>query len=144
MGSLSKILLGVIGVIAAAGVFYVARGDDAPADAPLAQGAPIVNVVVPERLTDAETIGANVFASFCAECHGDNAAGRNGSGPPLVHKIYEPSHHGDFAFLNAAQNGVRSHHWPFGDMPPVEGVNRAEVAAVVAYVRALQRANGIQ
>jgi hypothetical protein len=39
---------------------------------------------------------------------------------------------------------VRAHHWRFGNMPPVDGVNRAEVEKIVAYVRALQRANGIE
>jgi hypothetical protein len=47
------------------------------------------------------------------------------------------------AFVMAAQNGVRAHHWKFGDMPPVEGVTNADILNVVAYVRALQRENGI-
>ena len=46
------------------------------------------------------------FKINCFSCHGANAAGVNGSGPPLVHKTYEPSHHGDTAFYNAAFNGV--------------------------------------
>ena len=64
--------------------------------------------------------------------------------PPLVHKIYEPSHHGDEAFYRAVSNGVRSHHWDFGNMPPIEGLTRADVGTIVAYVRALQSENGIQ
>jgi len=60
-----------------------------------------------------------------------------------VHAIYEPGHHGDLAFKRAAMNGVRAHHWPFGNMPPVQGITRADIGAIVAYVRALQRANGI-
>ena len=82
-------------------------------------------------------------AAVCAACHGANAAGQNGVAPPLVHKIYEPSHHGDAAFLLAAKQGVRAHHWKFGNMPPVEGVTPGDVKMVVAYVRELQRANGI-
>jgi len=39
--------------------------------------------------------------------------------------------------------GVRGHHWPFGDMPPVEGVTRGDVTMIIAYIRELQRANGI-
>ena len=66
-----------------------------------------------------------------------------GVAPPLVHVIYEPSHHGDRAFLLAAQNGVRGHHWPFGNMPPVEGITQADVMDIVAYIRRLQRENGI-
>ena len=64
-------------------------------------------------------------------------------GPPLVHVIYEPSHHGDAAFVLAVRPGVRAHHWPFGNMLPVEGVSDRAVADIIAYVRALQRANGI-
>jgi mono/diheme cytochrome c family protein len=87
--------------------------------------------------------GEALFNANCAVCHGAQAAG-TGKGPPLVHRIYEPNHHGDMAFLLAARNGVRQHHWPFGDMPPVEGVSDADVALIVVYVRELQRAAGIE
>ena len=79
----------------------------------------------------------------CAACHGVNAAGKDGVAPPLVHKIYEPSHHGDESFQRAAALGVRAHHWPFGNMPAVEGVTRGDVKMITAYIRELQRANGI-
>ena len=59
-----------------------------------------------------------------------NAAGQNGVSSPLVHKIYEPSHHSDMAFVLAAKNGVRSHHWNFGNMPPVKGLTDADVKMV--------------
>jgi len=104
--------------------------------------APLVSVTVPV-LGGAAKIGETAFNAKCASCHGANAAGQDGVAPPLVHKIYEPSHHCDGAFLMAAQNGVRAHHWPFGDMPPVEGVTQGDVKNIVAYVRALQRENGI-
>lgn len=45
-----------------------------------------------------------------------NAAGKHGLAPPLVHRIYEPDHHGDRAFLSTVQNGVQSHHWDFCGM----------------------------
>ena len=105
-------------------------------------GAPIVDVTVPELDTLA-LAGKAAFDANCASCHGANAAGQDGVAPPLVHIIYEPNHHGDRAFYLAAQQGVRAHHWPFGDMPPVEGVSEAEIGRIVAYVRTLQRANGI-
>jgi hypothetical protein len=47
------------------------------------------------------------------------------------------------AFVLAAKNGVAAHHWPFGNMPAVEGVTDADVLNIVTYVRALQRENGI-
>lgn len=48
------------------------------------------------------------------------------------------------AFQMAVAQGVRAHHWPFGDMPPQAGLTREDVGNIVAYVRALQRANGIE
>jgi mono/diheme cytochrome c family protein len=109
----------------------------------VAKGAPIAEVSIPTELSSNAQIGKRVFEAKCADCHGVNAAGQNGVAPPLVHKTYEPSHHGDGSFLLAAKNGVRAHHWRFGNMPPVEGLTDADVKMVVAYVRELQRANGI-
>lgn len=106
--------------------------------------APMVEVSLPDRFTDAEAMGERAFNAACAVCHGTNAAGRDGIAPPLVHPIYRPGHHGDEAFQIAVRNGVRAHHWRFGNMPPIEGVTRAEVDTIIAYVRALQRANGIE
>ena len=104
---------------------------------------PMVDVVLPQTLSANAEIGKLAYEAKCAACHGTNAAGQDGVAPPLVHKIYEPSHHGDAAFLLAAKNGVRAHHWRFGNMPPVEGVTDGDVKMIVAYVRELQRANGI-
>ena len=42
-----------------------------------------------------------------------------------------------------AANGVRQHPWPFGNMPPVEGMTRGDMKPIIAYIRELQRANGI-
>ncbi len=107
-------------------------------------GAPLANVVVPAELSARAQQGEKYFNSVCASCHGANAAGQDGVAPPFVHRIYEPSHHGDMAFILAARNGVRAHHWPFGDMPPIEQpLTDAVLGAIVSYVRELQRANGI-
>ena len=103
----------------------------------------LANVLVPETLSQNAQIGKLGFDAKCAACHGVNAAGQDGVAPPLVHMIYEPSHHGDEAFQRAAAMGVRGHHWPFGEMPPIEGVTRGDVTMIIAYIRELQRANGI-
>ena len=60
-----------------------------------------------------------------------NAAGQNGVAPPLVHKLYEPGHHSDMAFIMAAKNGVRSHHWRFGNMPPKTLLSTPAAAAML-------------
>ncbi|WP_022703412.1 c-type cytochrome [Pseudorhodobacter ferrugineus] len=100
------------------------------------------HVVIPALVGDA-VIGARAYEAKCAKCHGTNGVGVEGAGPPFLHKVYEPSHHGDAAFHLAALNGVRAHHWPYGDMPAVDGITKAEVTSIVAYVRSLQAANGI-
>ncbi|MCC1482157.1 c-type cytochrome [Roseibaca sp. Y0-43] len=102
----------------------------------------MVEVDVPE-LGATEQEGAELFAAQCASCHGPNAAGKDGVGPPLVHVIYEPGHHSDMSFFLAARMGVRAHHWSFGNMPAQPQVSDADVAKIVTYIRALQRANGI-
>jgi cytochrome c len=114
-----------------------------PDTSEVAQGAPIVEVAIPAELSANAQIGKRVFEAKCAACHGTNAAGQNGVAPPLVHKIYEPNHHSDMAFVLAAKNGVRSHHWNFGNMPPVEGLTDGDVKMIARYVRELQAANGI-
>lgn len=99
------------------------------------------DVVVP-KLSALAARGKFAFDANCASCHGANAAGTD-NGPPFVHDIYNPGHHSDRAFYLAARQGVRRHHWPFGDMPPQPQVTDEELAAIVRYVRELQEANGI-
>ena len=113
-----------------------AHGAGAAAPAPKAD-----SIIIPE-LSQSALSGEIAFNDNCSACHGKNAAGTD-AGPPLVHKIYEPSHHADFAFTMAANNGVKSHHWRFGNMPPVEGITEAKIRWITKYVRELQAANGI-
>ncbi len=114
-----------------------------PDTSAIASGDPIATVKLPAQLSALAQSGEAAYNSKCAACHGENATGLEGAAPPLVHKIYEPSHHADMSFFLAVQNGVRAHHWRFGNMPPVEGLTRGDVKGIVAYVRELQRENGI-
>ncbi|AUR01478.1 Cytochrome C oxidase, cbb3-type, subunit III [Shimia marina] len=135
-----------LAVVLAIGVWWTGpTGDEVATSAENASrtNGPMVDVVLPETLSANAEIGKLAYDAKCAVCHGANAAGQDGVAPPLVHKIYEPSHHGDAAFLLAAKNGVRAHHWRFGNMPPVEGVTDGDVKMIIVYVRELQRANGI-
>ena len=106
-----------------------------------AAARPADEIVVP-KLSSAAQMGQITFNEKCAACHGEKAAGSE-NGPPLIHKIYEPSHHADFSFQSAARNGVRSHHWPFGDMAPVPDITDKQIEWITKYVREVQRANGI-
>jgi len=132
-------IIGFVALIAIA--LYVFSNQKSPP--PSGSGAPLVAVTLP-TLSTAEVQGKLKYDQSCASCHGENAAGQDGVAPPLVHRIYEPNHHGDRAFFQAALSGVRAHHWPFGDMPPVAGITQDDVAEIINYVRALQRANGIK
>ncbi len=87
-------------------------------------------------------LGKPLYEKNCASCHGADLRG-SAERPPFIHRVYEPSHHGDIAFQLAARNGARAHHWQFGDMMPVAGVTPDDVAHITAYVRAMQRSAGI-
>ena len=86
--------------------------------------------------------GEAKFNAHCSVCHGPQATGTQ-QGPPLVHKIYEPNHHGDAAFLRAAEFGVKAHHWEFGNMPKIDAASPADVEQIIRYIRWLQRQAGI-
>jgi mono/diheme cytochrome c family protein len=86
--------------------------------------------------------GEAKFNANCSACHGPQGTGSQ-QGPPLVHKIYEPNHHGDTAFQRAATFGVKAHHWEFGNMPKIESVTPTDVDQITQYVRWLQQQAGI-
>jgi mono/diheme cytochrome c family protein len=86
--------------------------------------------------------GEAKFNANCSACHGAGGMGTK-QGPALVHKIYEPNHHGDAAFQRAAANGVRAHHWEFGNMPKIDTVTADDVDQIIKYVRWLQKQAGI-
>lgn len=124
----------VLLAIAAAGLalatFFGSGNDDAQ-----------VKVKIPS-FSPTALAGQEAFNANCAQCHGKNGSGTK-QGPPLVNDIYNPGHHPDEAFASAAANGVRRHHWNFGNMPALPQVSTEQVSKIVRYVRELQEANGI-
>jgi hypothetical protein len=60
-----------------------------------------------------------------------------------MHAFYKPSHHENSSFYRAVRNGVKAHHWKFGDMPPVTGLTPEDVAKLLPFIRWLQKENGI-
>jgi mono/diheme cytochrome c family protein len=92
---------------------------------------------------DLVAAGEPVYQASCASCHGTDLRGTD-LGPSHLSVVYEPNHHGDAAFVLAAQNGVRAHHWPFGDMAPVPNLTDEDLEAIVAYVRENQRISGFE
>lgn len=146
----------VIAVAALAGAYIWLSTADTGNDRPrprvntqmhgAAAGAPAADpasIVEPASLSARAAYGKTMFDAACATCHGNKGAGGLDKAPPLIHAIYESGHHPDEAFLRAAMNGVRSHHWGFGDMPPIKGISKKEVEHITTYIREIQRANGI-
>ncbi len=86
--------------------------------------------------------GEELFNATCARCHGEGGRGTD-KGPPFIHPVYHPRHHGDESFHLAVQRGARAHHWRFGNMPRIDGLNETDVNEIIAYVRWLQRQAGI-
>ena len=116
----------------------------AAACAPTTDGPdPVVLADIAARSPAEHRQGKQLYAQRCATCHGENGGG-SVTGPPLVHHFYRPAHHADAAFLIAIKSGVRAHHWRFGDMAPVPGLDVPASARIVAYVRWLQAEYGIE
>ncbi len=87
--------------------------------------------------------GKQLFQASCAGCHGEDGRGSS-HWPPLVHTFYRPGHHSDMAFYLAVKNGVREHHWNFGDMPPILGLSPEDVGHILVFVRQEQQKAGIK
>jgi mono/diheme cytochrome c family protein len=130
------ILLAVVGLHIAVG--YVSLSW-LQRERPMAERRP---VVIPE-LSEAARAGAQAFGLRCAGCHGRDASGTD-TGPTLLDPVYRPAHHADVSFELAVRRGVAAHHWSFGKMPPVPGLNADELANIIHYVREVQRANGVK
>lgn len=126
----------LVGLVLLAGVAVVVWQFISPSE-----DTAIVKVNVPKFSPRAQK-GSQAFAANCAQCHGQHGTGGE-KGPPLVHDIYNPGHHGDRSFYLAATRGVPQHHWRFGSMPPQPQVQRHEMTRIIQYVRELQEANGI-
>ncbi len=150
----SKILIGgaVVALALVGGFIWISRPDPEAAPQPVTSamhsgtdtqaGLAADDIVVPQFSAMA-TQGEAAFNENCAACHGVNIAG-TANGPTLIHSLYRPGHHPDGAFVSAAMNGVQAHHWRFGNMPPVPGITPQKLTVIIAYIRAMQQANGVQ
>ena len=81
--------------------------------------------------------GKSSYQSHCMKCHGINLLGTT-RGPSLLDNVYNPSHHSDLSFYIAVKNGVKQHHWKFGDMPMITGLTPERVSDIVSYIRWMQ------
>lgn len=110
-------------------------------------GAPTPTPTPPPAATPAPTAvpildGGTLFRQTCAVCHGVDLKGTN-QGPPFLDRLYHPNHHSDASFRLAVQRGVIAHHWPFGNMPKIEGLSDQQIEAIITYVRDQQQQAGL-
>lgn len=87
--------------------------------------------------------GAELYAANCASCHGADLGGTE-RGPSQLSIVYEPNHHGDASYRSAIANGVNQHHWTFGNMPPIPGLDDTEVDAIISFIRSEQTRRGFE
>ena len=120
-----------------ASLFLVACSDRSPEERRAALHLP------PPGFKGDAVQGRALFTQHCAVCHGRAGTGTD-QGPPLVHAIYKPAHHADLAFQLAMKNGVKAHHWQFGDMKPQPDITPEMTTHIIAYVRQEQRKANIQ
>ena len=69
------------------------------------EGRRQANVILLKTLSQNVQIGKLGVEAKCAACHSINAAGQDRVAPPLVHKVYGSSHHGDESFQRASGLG---------------------------------------
>lgn len=87
--------------------------------------------------------GAQLYAANCAVCHGAELQGTL-TGPSPLSIVYEPSQLADDAFRVAVRDGAPQRLWGFGAMAPIAGLDDAEIAAIIAYVREAQQREGFE
>jgi mono/diheme cytochrome c family protein len=97
----------------------------------------------PDTTSTGAGSAAALYAANCASCHGRDLRG-TGKGPSHLSVDYEPSHHPDASFRRAIEQGVQAHRWNVGDMQPVPDLDRAEIDAIIAYIRDVQTREGLE
>jgi hypothetical protein len=129
--------IGGIAVLGTMGILWLAGTLSSPRETPSVQ--PSTSTPVPPEFATGETL----FNAHYARCYGLSAVGTD-QGPSLLSRVYVPSHHSDASFYLAVQQGVRAHHWLYGNMPALAHVTQDEVTPIIAYVRWLQEQAGIR
>jgi mono/diheme cytochrome c family protein len=111
-------------LVVVAGLALAACGEDAP------DAAGVVS-------------GPVVYEARCASCHGADLGG-GALGPSLRSELYGPEQFTDDQIRASISQGAEQVNWEFGPMPMVSGLSAAEIDAVVAHVRGVQAAEGLE
>ncbi len=136
--SLRTGLIALVCLVLAVGAAAACGGETDAPSSDTEQPATVQQEVVQETAIS----GQRLFSNNCSRCHGADLRGTN-VGPSLLHEYYEPNHHSNASFVIAVLRGVRQHHWDFGNMPAVEGLDIDEVHAVICFIRETQVEDGL-
>ena len=98
----------------------------------------------PAQLSAEAQHGRDVINEKCADCHGVDGTGGSRKGPPILHSMYRREIFPDILFRQAMVHGKREKNWRFGPMEPVAGITEDDIVGVIAFVRELQDATGIE
>ncbi|ODN70661.1 c-type cytochrome [Methylobrevis pamukkalensis] len=93
--------------------------------------------VAPARLDDAARRGALVYAQRCSDCHGLDLVGSE-HGPALLGARFRTLDDAGWTAAMLQGAPARGRH---PAMAPVDGLDPADAARIVAYARAMQAAN---
>lgn len=105
--------------------------------------AMVVSPTIPE-LGALEQQGRDIVNAQCIECHGVDGTGGTRKGPPLLHPMYRFDIYPDYHFKRVMKEGRPEHHWRFGPMPAQPQLSDAQTTSIIAYVRAVHDANGVE
>jgi len=108
---------------------------------PVTQGKRAAYLPVEGFVAD-EIMGKQLFQQHCVRCHGQRLEGSS-SGPSLLHPYYKPEHHGDLSIYLAIYQGVRQHHWQFGNMPAFKNLTAEDAGHLLRYIRSEQVIAGL-
>ena len=87
--------------------------------------------------------GRIAFAEEFAGCHGRLARG-NERGPDLIQPDYGRRVRSDAQFRRAVREGIPVPRAGYGAMPAVKGVSERRLDRMIAFLREVQRVNGIR
>ena len=87
--------------------------------------------------------GRIAFAEECAGCHGRLAGGTE-RGPDLIQPAYGRRARSDAQFRRAVREGMPARRGGYGEMPAVKGVSERRLDRMIAFLREVQRVNGIR
>lgn len=99
--------------------------------------------IIPELSASAQH-GREVINVRCVECHGVDGTGGSRKGPPFLHPMYRDEIFPDFVFKRSLLEGKREKNWRFGPMPAMPDLSDEDIAGIIAFVREVQTATGVQ